>query len=194
MYNQDWLFCWCLQVRMRGTVYLDNAFEDVDFPYRKCHTIADVARTHVGVHHTNPRRIRALWRAYGRVLAREGNASLSALDPSSPQDCRLDPEGTPYHHLPWATRAYVATLRKPVTSGQCSSALDDPAQQKSYPSWCIAPPLTLPRRAERASHSASATTATYSTYSTDCARMCVCMYVCVCVCCLLYTSPSPRDS
>ena len=27
MYNQDWLFCWCLQVRMGGTVYLDNAFE-----------------------------------------------------------------------------------------------------------------------------------------------------------------------
>jgi hypothetical protein len=26
MYNQDWLFCWCLQTRMGGTVYLDNAF------------------------------------------------------------------------------------------------------------------------------------------------------------------------
>ena len=27
-----------------------------------------------------------------------------------------------------------------------------------------------------------------------CVCVCVCVYVCVCVCCLLYTSPSPRDS
>jgi hypothetical protein len=33
-----WLFCWCLQVRMGGTVYLDNGFEDLDFPSRKCAT------------------------------------------------------------------------------------------------------------------------------------------------------------
>ena len=38
LYNQDWLFCWCLQVRMKGSVRLDNAFEDVDFPNRKCTT------------------------------------------------------------------------------------------------------------------------------------------------------------
>ena len=70
LYNQDWLFCWCLQVRMNGTVYLDNAFEDTFFPQRKCLTLSDVARQTVGVHHVTPRRIHALWNAYQRVAVR----------------------------------------------------------------------------------------------------------------------------
>lgn len=48
MYNQDWLFCWCLQVRMNGTVYLDNTFEDVEFPSQKCLLLTDVAQQIVG--------------------------------------------------------------------------------------------------------------------------------------------------
>ena len=72
MYNQDWLFCWCLQVRVGGYVHLDNAFEDVSFPQSKCLSIPDVARHHVGTHHTNPKRLRALWKAYSRIVAREG--------------------------------------------------------------------------------------------------------------------------
>ena len=49
MYNQDWLFCWCLQVRMNGTVHLDNTFEDTSFPAQKCLLLSDVAEQ-VGGH------------------------------------------------------------------------------------------------------------------------------------------------
>jgi hypothetical protein len=139
MYNQDWLFCWCLQVRMGGKVYLDNTFEDVDFPARKCLTVVDGARHHVGIHHTNPRRMRALWKAYSRIEAKEakeGNAStsgsgidsgiVSVQDPSRPQDCRVDATlGRPYAHLPWKRRRRADTLPRPVQRDTCVSALDD---------------------------------------------------------------------
>ena len=35
LYNQDWLFCWCLQVRMKGRVIFDALLDDVDFPQKK---------------------------------------------------------------------------------------------------------------------------------------------------------------
>lgn len=35
LYNQDWLFCWCLQVRMKGRVVFDALLDDVDFPQKK---------------------------------------------------------------------------------------------------------------------------------------------------------------
>jgi len=97
MYNQDWLFCWCLQVhtshtplppslhlrthssacvclqvRMGGKVHLESAFEDIEFPQRKCLTVTEGARQQVGIHHTNPKRMRALWRAYERWALKEG--------------------------------------------------------------------------------------------------------------------------
>ena len=72
MYNQDWLFCWCLQVRMGGTVYLDTAFEDVVFPGQLCVTISQVAQYYIGTHHTSPRKLRVLWKAYTRVAMRKG--------------------------------------------------------------------------------------------------------------------------
>ena len=79
MYNQDWLFCWCLQVRMGGRVYLDHAFQDVTFPVTQCVTVVDAARFHVGTHHTSVRKLRALWRAYRRFTMREEpNASAIA--------------------------------------------------------------------------------------------------------------------
>ena len=155
MYNQDWLFCWCLQVRLKGTVYLDNAFEDIDFPAQKCLTLADVVTQHVGIHHVAPRRMRALWRAYERVGARVDaaahNASTSALagwdprsnlaaseahDPSQAQQCQMGRHGDPYHHLPWKERRRVDTLPKPVAAGRCKSILDDPALAERYP-HCI---------------------------------------------------------
>lgn len=90
MYNQDWLFCWCLQVRMNGTVYLDNAFEDTVFPHRKCLSLTDVARQTVGVHHASPRHMRALWRAYRhdvlikhRKRSREGRLGATLLQNTS---------------------------------------------------------------------------------------------------------------
>jgi hypothetical protein len=132
LYNQDWLFCWCLQVRMKGTVYLDNTFEDVDFPDRKCLTLADVARSRVGIHHATPQRMRALWKAYGRVVLSDGNVSTGD-DPSLPQDCRISREGKPYHYLPHTMRADKATLERPVDPGECSSALTDAQQQANYP-------------------------------------------------------------
>lgn len=147
MYNQDWLFCWCLQVRMGGKVYLDNTFEDVDFPARKCLTVVDGARHHVGIHHTNPRQMRALWKAYSRIEAKEakeGNAStsgsgidsgiVSVQDPSRPQDCRVDATlGRPYAHLPWKRRRRADTLPRPVQRDTCVSALDDASVRESYP-------------------------------------------------------------
>ena len=72
MYNQDWLFCWCLQVRMGGVVHLDNGFEDVQFPAHKCTMVAEAARHNIGTHHTSPRKLHALWRAYTRSAVREG--------------------------------------------------------------------------------------------------------------------------
>ena len=77
LYNQDWLFCWCLQVRFGGEVVIGDfeAFEDISFPQDKCIAVADAARSHVGIHHTNPRRMRALWRAYLRANA---SGALSA--------------------------------------------------------------------------------------------------------------------
>ncbi len=66
------LVCWRMQVRMGGVVHLDNAFEDVQFPARKCATVVEVARNRIGTHHTSPRKLHALWRAYTRTATREG--------------------------------------------------------------------------------------------------------------------------
>ena len=147
MYNQDWLFCWCLQVRMGGTVHLDNAFEDIEFPHRKCLSISDASRELVGTHHTNPRRMRALWRAHER---RETNATANVggmamalaapmgKDPSRPQDCRMDASlGRPYAHLPWKRRRRVENLPRPVHPEKCISAVGDSITREQYPQ-CVA--------------------------------------------------------
>ena len=151
MYNQDWLFCWCLQVRMGGKVHLENAFEDVEFPQRKCLSVTEGARQQVGIHHTNPKRMHALWRAYERWAVKEsggssGNnlssASFAAIeanaalhsphDPSRVQECRMDPDlGRPYAHLPWRRRRRIEKLPKPSAAaeegGKChSTVLSDP--------------------------------------------------------------------
>ena len=62
---------------MKGFVHLDNAFEDVDFPAQKCLSVRDVARSHVGIHHAAPRRMRALWKAYQRVGAKAAAGNTS---------------------------------------------------------------------------------------------------------------------
>eukprot|EP00965_Chrysotila_dentata_P057810 1916858-Pleurochrysis_carterae.AAC.1 len=58
---------------MGGAVYVDNAFEDIDFPARKCTTLADAAQRRVGIHHVSRKRMLALWRNYLRAIERDGN-------------------------------------------------------------------------------------------------------------------------
>ncbi|KAL1499334.1 hypothetical protein AB1Y20_011541 [Prymnesium parvum] len=128
MYNQDWLFCWCLQVRMRGVVYLDHTFDDVDFPAHKCPTLAAASRELVGIHHATPRRVRALWRSYGRA-----NATPPAADPSQRAVCRLDRHGNPAAHQ--RRRESRAPPRAPprASAAACDAALANASLRRAYP-------------------------------------------------------------
>ena len=38
----------------------------------RCLTVGAAARNQMGIHHTNPRRVRALWRTHKRSLQRRG--------------------------------------------------------------------------------------------------------------------------
>ena len=138
LYNQDWLFCWCLQVRMNGRVVFDKAFEDVEFPARKCTTLADSARYRVGIHHTNPRRIRALWRVYHRwAPAREANRSLKAWrDPAEPVRCAIDSNGDPRERHSWSEHRYLDTFKRPVSTRECKSIVQSKEVQRRFP-HCI---------------------------------------------------------
>ena len=138
LYNQDWLFCWCLQVRMNGRVVFDKAFEDVEFPARKCTTLADSARYRVGIHHTNPRRIRALWRVYHRwAPAREANRSLKAWrDPAEPVRCAIDSNGDPRERHSWSEHRYLDTFKRPVSTRECKSIVQSKEMQRRFP-HCI---------------------------------------------------------
>ena len=75
------------------------------------------ARTQMGIHHTNPRRVRALWRTHKRSLQRgrggkgdegdgtegggvhllEGgrNATAPIIDPAEPVQCMISRDGDP---------------------------------------------------------------------------------------------------
>ena len=75
------------------------------------------ARTQMGIHHTNPRRVRALWRTHKRWLQRgrggkgdkgdgaegggvhllEGgrNATAPIIDPAEPVQCMISRDGDP---------------------------------------------------------------------------------------------------
>lgn len=76
---------------MGGRVYLDNAFEDVQFPADKCVTVVDVAGKHIGTHHTPKHKLRAIWRAYTRRAEREGwqwngTAAIAEIMPAAAAD------------------------------------------------------------------------------------------------------------
>ena len=143
LYNQDWLFCWCLQVRMKGRVVFDALLDDVDFPQRKCLRVADAARSQMGIHHTNPKRVRALWRAHQRSSRREGrlqrsgelNASADGAidDPAQPVRCMLSSGGDPGDATRVSDHRYLDSFRRPVKTSECRSLLKDRKMQKLYP-------------------------------------------------------------
>ena len=66
-----------------GGVHLDNGFEDVQFSVHKCATVAEAARHNIGTHHTSPRKLHALWRAYTRSAVREGWIEWDGRHPCS---------------------------------------------------------------------------------------------------------------
>ena len=141
MYNQDWLFSWCLQVRMQGTVVLDSSFDDVDFPAQKCSTLADSSRQLVGVHHSNPRRVRALWRAYNRNVDKEGNHTVWLHNPARPARCALDRRGNQGDHASRRERQSPRTLQKPpgASAGTCYFKLERNASlRRAYPRYVAA--------------------------------------------------------
>jgi len=85
----------------------------------RCLTVGTAARTQIGIHHTNPRRVRALWRAHKRSLQRgegggggggdgdgtegggvhllEGgrNTTAAIADPAEPVQCMISDGGDP---------------------------------------------------------------------------------------------------
>ena len=85
----------------------------------RCLTVGTAARTQIGIHHTNPRRVRALWRAHKRSLQRgegggggggdgdgtegggvhllEGgrNTTAAITDPAEPVQCMISDGGDP---------------------------------------------------------------------------------------------------
>jgi len=131
LYNQDWLFCWCLQVRLGGSVVIGdfNAFEDIDFPQNKCLTVADAARTHVGVHHVNPRRMRALWRAYLRT---NGTISRDWSDEPA-RRCSVDARGNPVEVHQMSDYRYLDSFAKPPRATRCRSIVSNKDEQEAYP-------------------------------------------------------------
>jgi len=134
LYNQDWLFCWCLQVRLGGQVVIGDfdAFEDVDFPNEKCLTVTDAARSHVGIHHANPRRMRALWRAY---LKHNGSAAPAWPLPSRPR-CSTDSHGNPVESHAMGEYKYLDGFVKPPQAQRCKSIVSSKQEQAAHPS-CV---------------------------------------------------------
>lgn len=133
LYNQDWLFCWCLQVRMAGTVYVDNGFEDIEFPARKCTTLVDSAHRRVGIHHVSRRRMLALWRAYLRGIEREGNHTIGEGDPARISHCETSGSGDPYEPHDPGEHVYLDSFKRPKKMGTCRSIVSHPQQQNRYP-------------------------------------------------------------
>ena len=121
---------------MQGTVVLDNSFDDVDFPAQKCSTLADSSRKLVGVHHSNPRRVRALWRAYNRNVDKEGNHTVGLSNPAKPARCVLDRRGNPGDRSSRRERKSPATLEKPpgTRAGTCDFKLEkNVSLRRAYP-------------------------------------------------------------
>ena len=137
LYNQDWLFCWCLQVRMRGKVHIDAAFEDVDFAADKCIPLHTAARERIGIHHADPPRLRALWRAYQRGLASTGNVTVGATDPSRQTKCVQDKYGHPVDEdYPKRRRRPAPPRSTGLRSSGCDSILQSKLLQQRHPE-CI---------------------------------------------------------
>lgn len=133
---------------MKGRVQFDSLFEDVSFPSRKCTTVSEASRSLVGIHHTNPRRVRALWRAHRRSARREregkrgwsgrrGETNSTIFDPAQPTQCHLSADGDPGDApVGLGQHRYLDSFRKPVKTSACRSILKDKQLQKTYPQ-CI---------------------------------------------------------
>ena len=145
LFNQDWLFCWCLQVRFGGEVRVGDfdAFEDVDFAQDKCLTVSRAARSLVGAHHVNPRRMRALWRTYLRAPNATAAASPAgappparlsdAAAPPPPPRCEVDGRGNPAEVRGLGERRFLDSFVKPAAARRCRSIVSSPEQQAEYP-------------------------------------------------------------
>lgn len=148
MYNQDWLFCWCLQVRMKGLVHLDKAFDDVGFPAQKCSTFGDASRNLVGIHHSSPKHVRALWREYKREAEHEANYTIGRHNPAHTSQCRVDRNGNPAERPPAHERRQLARP-KGSSAARCARELANATVRKSHPK-CTSHVSWLRRHPEQA--------------------------------------------
>ena len=131
---------------MKGRVQFDALFEDVSFPARKCTTVSEASRSLAGIHHTNPRRVRALCKACpmrehgprgarrsrgrGRC-ARGGRRSKAARSSlcSAHRD-RVRPHCSPRWraHRRSAKREREGKKGRPAGRSETNSTIFDPAQ------------------------------------------------------------------
>jgi len=131
---------------MKGRVQFDALFEDVSFPSRKCTTVSEASRSLAGIHHTNPRRVRALCKACpmrehgprgarrsrgrGRC-ARGGRRSKAARSSlcSAHRD-RVRPHCSPRWraHRRSAKREREGKKGRPAGRSETNSTIFDPAQ------------------------------------------------------------------
>ena len=112
---------------MKGKVVFDALLHDVDFPRpsSKCLTVGDAARNQIGIHHTNPRRVRALWRKHRKTLPRGAgggagslvgparhNATGLIVDPAQPVQCVVSREGDPGDVWHLSDHRYLDSFRR----------------------------------------------------------------------------------
>jgi len=117
---------------MGGVVHVDTSFDDIEFPARKCATLAQSAQRRVGIHHVDPRRMRALWRAYERAITREGNGT-TGRDPARPSRCSINSHGDPIETHDFSEHRYLDTFRRPRQAARCRSIVHTKKLQARHP-------------------------------------------------------------
>ena len=102
-------------------------------------------REQVGIHHTKPRLVRALWRAYNRESQRIGNSSVGDWNPSRVARCRLSRYGDPYERD--LSPPNPAPFARPVQT--CTSAFSNATVRQLFP-HCTANMLYVKQHPETA--------------------------------------------
>eukprot|EP00962_Isochrysis_galbana_P044706 scaffold17411_cov113-Isochrysis_galbana.AAC.3 len=96
-------------------------------------TVAGAARTRVGIHHVDPRRMRALWRAHRRAN-RTGAQQWPA---ATSRGCAVNARGYPSESHPVREYRSPDSLVKPAAAQRCRSIVSFPEIQAAYPSCML---------------------------------------------------------
>jgi hypothetical protein len=96
-------------------------------------TVAGAARTRVGIHHVDPRRMRALWRAHLR-----SNRTSARLWPAgTSRGCAVNSRGNPAESHPVRDYRTLDSLVKLPGAERCRSIVSFPEVQAAHPSCML---------------------------------------------------------